>query len=52
MIKRSIGAAAGALDRAIMHMDADQHLLASLSEDHKRAFAAYQNREVPTFTGG
>jgi enoyl-CoA hydratase len=51
MIKRSISAAAGALDRAIMHMDADQHLLASLSEDHQCAFAGYQNREIPNFTG-
>lgn len=51
MIKRSINAVGGSLDRAIMHMDADQHLLASLSEDHKAAVDAVESEKAPIFCG-
>lgn len=40
MIKRAISATGGRLDRAMMHADADQHLLTTVMADHERAFAA------------
>lgn len=51
MIKKSINHVAGALDRAIMHMDADQWLLSSLTEDYKEAVGAFFEKRKPTFTG-
>ena len=51
MIKRSINQTSGALDRAIMHMDADQWLLASHSEDFREAVSAFFEKRQPTFTG-
>jgi enoyl-CoA hydratase/carnithine racemase len=51
MIKRSINHVSGALDRAIMHMDADQWLLSSLTEDYKEAVGAFFEKRKPTFSG-
>ncbi|MFI4973406.1 MAG: enoyl-CoA hydratase/isomerase family protein [Caulobacterales bacterium] len=51
MIKRSVGQVAGALDRAIMHMDADQFLLASLSDDYREAVSAFFEKRKPVFRG-
>lgn len=51
MIKRSINNVAGALDRAVKHMDADQWLLSSLSEDYKEAVGAFFDKRQPTFKG-
>ena len=51
MIKRSINHVAGALDRAIMHMDADQWLLSSLTEDYKEAVGAFFEKRKPDFSG-
>ncbi|MDB5481593.1 MAG: Enoyl-CoA hydratase [Caulobacteraceae bacterium] len=51
MIKRSIDHVAGALDRAIMHMDADQWLLATMSEDYREAVSAFFEKRAPRFTG-
>ena len=51
MIKRSINHVSGALDRAIMHMDADQWLLSSLTEDYKEAVGAFFEKRKPTFRG-
>ena len=51
MIKRSINHVAGALDHAIMHMDADQWLLSSLSEDYKEAVGAFFEKRKPSFKG-
>lgn len=51
MIKRSINQVAGALDRATMHMDADQWLLASQSEDFREAVSAFFAKRKPTFKG-
>ena len=51
MIKRSINQLSGALDKAIMHMDGDQWLLASLSEDYHEAVAAFFEKRKPEFTG-
>lgn len=51
MIKRSINHVSGALDRAIMHMDADQWLLSSLTEDYKEAVGAFFEKRKPSFSG-
>ncbi|MGZ6038967.1 MAG: enoyl-CoA hydratase/isomerase family protein, partial [Phenylobacterium sp.] len=51
MIKKSINHVAGPLDRAIMHMDADQWLLSSLTEDYKEAVGAFFEKRAPTFSG-
>ena len=51
MIKRSINATGSKLDRAMMHADSDQHLLASLMEDHTTALTAYRDQRVGEFCG-
>ena len=51
MIKASINHVAGALDRAIMHMDADQWLLATMTGDYKEAVGAFFEKRPPNFTG-
>jgi enoyl-CoA hydratase/carnithine racemase len=51
MIKRSINAIAGALDRSIMHMDADQNLLAQTTQDRAAAAQAYLSGETAAFSG-
>jgi enoyl-CoA hydratase/carnithine racemase len=51
MIKRSINQVSGALDRAVMHMDADQWLLASQSDDFREGVAAFFERREPDFKG-
>ncbi len=51
MIKRSVNAITGALDRSIMHMDFDQHLLASETEDAAIAVASYRGDAPRVFKG-
>lgn len=51
MIKKSINQVSGALDAAIMHMDADQFLLAISTNDHNEAISAFFDKRVPQFTG-
>ena len=51
MIKKSINTITGALDQSIMHMDSDQHMVASASADSKEAVRSYLHKAKPTFTG-
>ena len=51
MIKRSINSYSTALDRAVMHSDVDQFLLAQSTADHPIAAKAYAARERPKLTG-
>jgi enoyl-CoA hydratase/carnithine racemase len=51
MIKRSINKYTGALDNAIMHMDADQWLLTAHSEDMKEAISSFFEKRKPTYKG-
>jgi enoyl-CoA hydratase/carnithine racemase len=51
MIKRSVNRITGALDRSIMHMDADQNMFTAGTEDRDIAVAAYLNKTKPTFSG-
>ena len=53
MIKQSVNAIVSALDGAIMHMDVDQNVLASTTEDRRAAVAAYRRGGDATaeFTG-
>jgi enoyl-CoA hydratase/carnithine racemase len=51
MITRSVNQVAGALDRAVMHMDADQWLLATQSEDFREAVSAFFDKRKPDFKG-
>ncbi|MEM1436270.1 MAG: enoyl-CoA hydratase/isomerase family protein [Pseudomonadota bacterium] len=51
MIKRSINAVTGPLDAAIMHMDADQFLLATATQDSREGRKAFLEKRTPRFTG-
>ncbi|MYD42450.1 MAG: enoyl-CoA hydratase/isomerase family protein [Gammaproteobacteria bacterium] len=51
MIKQSVNAIASALDQAVMHMDVDQNLFSSITEDRREAIQAYLAKSDPTFTG-
>lgn len=51
MIKRSVNAISGALDCALMHMDADQNLFALATADQKAAARAYLDGTPPHFEG-
>lgn len=51
MIKRSINQIGGALDRALMHMDADQNLLTLATADQKEAAEAYLQKRRADFSG-
>lgn len=51
MIKRSVNAITGALDRSVMHMDFDQFLLANKSEDAAVARESYRGDVPRVFKG-
>lgn len=44
MIKKSVNAISGALDQAVMHMDTDQFLLSTTTEDHAAAVRAFREK--------
>lgn len=51
MVKRSVNTVSGANDAAVMHMDSDQFLLASDSDDSREAILAFLERRSPSFSG-
>ncbi|MEZ5559498.1 MAG: enoyl-CoA hydratase/isomerase family protein [Pseudomonadales bacterium] len=51
MIKRSVNQVVGALDRALMHMDADQNLLTQTTQDRVAAARAYLEGGEASFRG-
>lgn len=51
MVKRSVNAIASALDQSIMHMDSDQYLYATSSEDFKEAVSAFFHKRDAVFKG-
>jgi len=51
MVKRSVNAITTALDQAIMHMDSDQFLLSSKTEDFKEGITAFLEKREPQFKG-
>ena len=51
MIKQSTNQIANALNHAIMHMDVDQNMYASTTEDRASAVKAYLEKSEPTFKG-
>lgn len=51
MIKRSVNALSGAMDQAIMHMDADQLMVASGTKDSIKAKAEFFENGTPEFRG-
>jgi len=51
MIKETINQVSGALDRAILHMDADQNLLTAGSQDRQRAIAAFLSGDRVDYIG-
>ncbi|MEX0941130.1 MAG: enoyl-CoA hydratase/isomerase family protein [Pseudomonadales bacterium] len=51
MIKQSINAVSGALDDAIMHMDTDQNILTTMTEDRAEGLKAFFEKREPVFKG-
>jgi enoyl-CoA hydratase/carnithine racemase len=51
MVKRSINAITSALDQAIMHMDTDQFLLSSKTEDFTEGITAFFEKREPLYKG-
>ena len=51
MIKQTINQVSGALDQAILHMDADQNLLTASGEDRALGIQHFLAGTSPTFTG-
>lgn len=51
MIKQSINAVSSALDQAIMHMDTDQNILTTMTEDRSEGISAFFENRDPNFTG-
>jgi enoyl-CoA hydratase/carnithine racemase len=48
---RMINAVSNALDQAVMHMDTDQNILTTLTDDRAEGINAFFERRDPKFTG-
>lgn len=51
MIKQSINAVSAAFDDAIMHMDTDQNILTTMTDDRNEGIKAFFEKRDPKFTG-
>ena len=51
MIKRSANVLSGGIDQSLMHMDTDQFILTTMSNDYKEGISSFMEKRTPEFKG-